>query len=688
MIRALIVDDNDANLYLLSSIIQGNGWTVDQAHNGAEALTRASETPPDIVISDLLMPVMDGYTLLRQWKMDERFKKIPFVVYTATYTDPKDESLALDLGADAFIVKPLEPEPFLDRIGEILRKRGRGELSEPRTTQADEIGLQAKYSDVLVHKLEQKIFELEQLNNALQQEIVHRQLTEMNLRKSEERYRAIFDNASLGIFVVDDREVFQECNSVLLAMLGYTQQEMQQLTFVDITHPEDIENSRQNLQDVQAGKIANYRSEKRFVRKDGTTMWGDLSVSGIWDSKGRCELVIGVIADMTDRRNLEAQLLQAQKMEALGTLAGGIAHDFNNLLQAVLGYTEILIERRKSDSADSEALHRIHTAGRRGTTLIRNLLAFSRKVQPELSIVDLNREVVEIQKLLFHTIPKTIKIVVRSKDYVDKIMADASQISQILMNLAVNARDAMPEGGTLSIETENILLEDGYCRIHPELQPGDYVLLTVSDTGHGMDAQTLERIFDPFFSTKEVGKGTGLGLATVYGIVKQHHGHISCYSEPGKGTVFNIYFPAIKREDRAETPEEQVEPRRGSETILLADDEEILRDLGTNILENFGYHVLVAGDGQGALEMYKAHRGSISLVLLDLNMPKLDGVSCMTEILKLDPHARVLIATGLLEYVTDETVMNRGASGFVSKPYSTRKLLSQVREILDRNTSS
>jgi signal transduction histidine kinase/ActR/RegA family two-component response regulator len=428
--------------------------------------------------------------------------------------------------------------------------------------------------------------------------------------------------------------------------------------------------------------------EQRFIRKDGTTLWGEVSVSGIWDSKGRCERVVGLISDMTQRRNLEAQLLQAQKMEAVGTLAGGIAHDFNNLLQAVLGYSEILIERHKSDSADLEELRRIHTAGKRGAGLIRNLLAFSRKVQPKLSIVDLDREVMEIQKLLFHTIPKTIKIVVRSTDYLHTINADASQVGQILMNLAVNARDAMPEGGTLRIETENILLEDAFCRIHPEVQPGDYVLLTVSDTGHGMDAQTVERIFDPFFSTKEVGKGTGLGLATVYGIVKQHNGYISCYSEPGKGTVFKIYFPAIKRKDMAETTEEQFEPRGGSETILLADDELILRDLGKNILANLGYHVLEAADGQEALEIYKEHRRTISLVLLDLNMPKLNGERCLTEILKLDPDARVLVATGLLEHEIKASIINRGASGFVSKPYSTRKLLSQVREILDRNTGS
>ncbi len=242
----------------------------------------------------------------------------------------------------------------------------------------------------------------------------------------------------------------------------------------------------------------------------------------------------------------------------------------------------------------------------------------------------------------------------------------------------------MPDGGTLTIETENVWLDEDFCSTHPEVKPGPYVLLTVSDTGHGMDKQTVERIFDPFFSTKEVGKGTGLGLATVYGIVKQHKGYITCCSEPGKGTLFKIYFPAIETKEQLQTVSEETVPKGGTETILLVDDESALRDLGRSILNSFGYQVIEAVDGKEAVRIYQDQRENISLVMLDLIMPEMDGEHCLTEILKLNPKARVLIATGLLDHVAKESVIHRGASGSVPKPYNVKQLLKKVREILDK----
>jgi len=252
-----------------------------------------------------------------------------------------------------------------------------------------------------------------------------------------------------------------------------------------------------------------------------------------------------------------------------------------------------------------------------------------------------------------------------------------------LMNLAVNARDAMPDGGTLTLATENVFLDNDFVRTHPEVEPGEYVLLTVSDTGHGMDKQTLERIFDPFFSTKEVGKGTGLGLATVYGIVKQHHGHIECASEPGQGTVFRIYFPALERKEEVESEQEETPPPGGTETILLADDEQMLCDLAKDVLTAFGYKVLQASHGREALEIYQKHGSEISLVMLDLNMPEMDGWRCMAEILKLNPRARILVITGFQEHVVGRKALAQGAAGVVMKPYDVRQLLIHVRETID-----
>ncbi|MDQ1240698.1 MAG: two-component system, cell cycle sensor histidine kinase and response regulator CckA, partial [Thermodesulfobacteriota bacterium] len=390
-----------------------------------------------------------------------------------------------------------------------------------------------------------------------------------------------------------------------------------------------------------------------------------------------------VSLDITERKNLESQLLQAQKMEAVGTLAGGIAHDFNNLLQVVIGYSELLLAAKEQSESQRESLRKIHTAARRGADLVRNLLTFSRKVEPKFRPVDLNHEVVEFQKLLSRTIPKIIRINLRLNGDLEPIEADPSQINQILMNLGVNSRDAMPDGGTLTIETKTVELDRPYSLMHPEVKPGRYAMLSISDTGQGMDEATMARIFDPFFSTKGVGKGTGLGLAIVYGIVKQHGGHITCHSELGQGTIFKMYFPCAEAADREESVTEDVPVQGGSETILLVDDEEVLRDLCSAILGEFGYKVITAENGREALEIYEAHREEISLIILDLIMPEMDGTTCLKEILLRAPDARVLMASGYSNSETLKDTEALGAKGFVEKPYNTRELLQTVREILD-----
>jgi PAS domain S-box-containing protein len=509
-------------------------------------------------------------------------------------------------------------------------------------------------------------------------DITAQKLAEEELTRSEVRYRQLADVTFEGI-VFHDEGVLLHANNQFFQMFGYDPDELVGTRIVERIHtPESLETVKKL---IAARSTESY--EAMGLKKDGATFPMEVRARE-WEVDGKLIRAVA-IRDASERKSLERQLLQAQKMEAVGTLAGGIAHDFNNLLQAVLGYTEILIRRRLPDSPDVADLQKIYAAGKRGADLVRNLLTFSRSVEPKLRVMDLDQEVMEVQRLLFHAIPKTIKIVVRSKDYLNKIMADPSQVGQILMNLAVNARDAMPDGGTLKIQTENIVLDEAFCSSHPDVKPGQYVLLIVSDTGHGMDKQVFERIFDPFFSTKEVGKGTGLGLATVYGIVKQHKGYITCYSEPGQGTVFRIYFPAIEGEERTQTLTEGAEPPRGTETILLVDDEQTLRELGKDILTSFGYQVIEAGDGKAALEIYRDKGEHISLVMLDLNMPEMDGEQCLAEMLKLNPRVRVLVVTGFLEPITKGGVVERNAAGVVSKPYDVRRLLVQIREILDAN---
>jgi two-component system cell cycle sensor histidine kinase/response regulator CckA len=392
---------------------------------------------------------------------------------------------------------------------------------------------------------------------------------------------------------------------------------------------------------------------------------------------------VAVKRDVTREALLERQLLQAQKMEAVGTLAGGIAHDFNNLLQVVLGYSELILMGEGLDTRLKDDLNRINQAARNGADLVHRLLTFSRKTEIKPRPLNLNHQIDQVRKLLYRTVSKMIEIELVLDSHLAAINADPTQVEQILMNLAVNARDAMPDGGKLVIETENVVLDEDYCKTHLETAPGHYVLLTVSDSGQGMDRETLEHIFEPFYTTKRPGEGTGLGLAMVYGIVKQHQGYVTCYSEPGRGTTFKIYFPALVSGSQSEEALVKPVPRGGSETILLVDDEALIRDLGGRILTRAGYRVLTAVNGRDALEVYTTGRQDISLVILDLIMPEMGGKQCLEEILKIDTQERVLIASGYSVTGSSNEALAVGAKGFVNKPYDMRELLTTVREVLD-----
>lgn len=503
---------------------------------------------------------------------------------------------------------------------------------------------------------------------------------EKTLRESEEKYRTVVQESFDGIFV-QKGTVITFANTRLHEMLGYGLGELEGLDHWLIYHPDDHDTVRSRAQARLRGEWAPPRYEVRLLRKDGTSFPGEISAKVILFDK---EPGIQVwIRDLTESKRLQEQLIQAQKMEAIGILAGGIAHDFNNLLQVVLGYSELLLADKQGDDHETADLLKIFQAARSGAELVQRLLMFSRKSESKPVPMNLNQKIIQVEKLLRRTIPRMIDIHLDLSPDLPEIYADPSQVEQVLMNLAVNAHDAMAEGGTLTVRTATETFDEECSWLHVEAGPGTYVLLEVSDTGHGMDKDTIEYIFDPFFTTKEMGRGTGLGLAMVHGIVKQHNGYITVYSEVGKGTSFRVYLPAMETEVDTDVETSSEMLAFGTETILVVDDEKFVRDLGTRILAKHGYTVLQAGNGREGLDLFKSELSRISLVILDLIMPEMGGRECFRELLKIDPNVKVLVASGYSADASVREMIQMGAKGFVSKPFRMKEILRTVRRALD-----
>jgi len=418
-------------------------------------------------------------------------------------------------------------------------------------------------------------------------------------------------------------------------------------------------------------------------RKDGSLYREDATISPVRDSSGRIVNYVAVKRDITREVELQQQLLQAQRMEAVGTLAGGVAHDFNNLLQVVLGYAQLLMKGKMPESKEWQSLEKISLAARHGADLVKGLLAFSRRAATELRPLNLNNQVLETKSILERTIPRMIRIDLKLDDDLPLVKADPAQIEQVIMNLAVNARDAMRDGGVLTIESSAAELDDDFCERHFGSTPGLYALLSVSDTGHGMEEDTIAHIFEPFYTTKDVGKGTGLGLSMVYGIVKQHEGYVYCESKPGQGTTFRVYLPAATGIHEEQSLGGDFTPLGNNETILVVDDEEPVREVMCDLLLQAGYRVLRAADGVEALRVYTSNQSEIALVLMDLIMPEMSGRECIKRLVEINPEVKIIIASGYTAGTNLEEELLKGVKAFLSKPYEPVDMLAAVRGILD-----
>jgi PAS domain S-box-containing protein len=503
-----------------------------------------------------------------------------------------------------------------------------------------------------------------------------------NLRRSESNFRSLVMNAPYGICRCDALGILQDANPALVAMFGYDNATELRGRHLGSLYA-DAQQWFQTADYFHARKEFNNLTTE-CVRKDGTPIVARISGRSIPNGKSGDSYEI-FIEDVTETRTLELQLRQAQKMEAIGRLAGGIAHDFNNLLMVISGYSEFLLERLGPDPRLRGPAQEISNATQRATSLTRQLLAFSRKQMLAPKVLDLNEVVAENLKMLTRMIGEDIDLVMVPAPALGAVRADPGQIDQVIMNLAVNARDAMPQGGKLTIETANVALDEAFVRTHSPLTAGEYVMLAISDTGVGMDVDTQSRIFEPFFTTKGA-KGTGLGLSTVYGIVKQSGGFIFVDSQPQRGTAFRAYFPRVDgREDAAAAQDSLGLPHadRGQETILLVEDEGNLRRLARQYLETQGYKILEAEDGAAALQIVDGYRGKIDLLLTDVIMPGMNGRELAAQIANLLPSMRVLYMSGYTENaVGHDGTIDVGVT-LLQKPFSLPALKECVREVLD-----
>jgi two-component system NtrC family sensor kinase len=515
-------------------------------------------------------------------------------------------------------------------------------------------------------------------------DITERRKAEEALRASEEKYRSLFEESKDAVFISTPEGKFIEINPAGIELFGYASKE--ELLNIDIArdlyvNPEDRKIYQRMLNEKGFGK--DYQLEMK--RKDGRKVTVLSTSLVVRDEKGSVTAYRGIIRDITEYKKLEEQLLQAQKMEAVGQLAGGVAHDFNNILSAIIGYGYLLQKKMGSDDPLRADVEQIVESANKAAEVTRNLLAFSRKQIMNARPVNINDIITKIEKLLSRLIGEDIEVstVFAVPDLI--CTADAGQIEQVLLNLATNARDAMPHGGKLTISTELTTLDDAFVRTHGYGNTGEYALITVSDNGMGMKQEEIEKIFEPFYTTKETGKGTGLGLAMVYGIITQHDGYIIVYSEPGKGTTFRIYLPVArtKEEVPAESAVDAV-PARGTETILVAEDDEKLRKLSEIVLTQNGYKVILANDGEEAIGKFIDNKESIQLVLLDIVMPKKGGKEVYDEIRRIRSDIKVIFSSGYTAERLDPNLLLTENINLITKPVSPKDLLARVRAMLDR----
>ena len=658
----LAIDDKEDNLIVISALLKNRipDCNVITAQSGSEGLKKAKAESPDTILLDIKMPGMNGYEVCKRLKENESTRHIPVIMFTAERIESRDRVSGLEAGADAYLAKPVDESELIAHVNAALRiKRAEDALR--------------KEKDSL-------------------EEIVRERTRE--LRESEERYRMLAENAHDVISTWDMNLRFTYVSPSVTPLCGYSVEEIINRKLEKFITPASFEVATQIIEEALALEKLEEKNfgrtwmmELEIICKDGSTVWTEVAAGFVFDKNGRAVEILGITRDITERKRaeeekakLQAQFQHAQKMESIGTLAGGIAHDFNNLLMGIQGYVSLMLMGVDSTHPHYERLRGIEQQVQSGAELTRHLLGFARGGKYEVNPTDLN-ELIKKTSGMFGRTKKEIKIHRKYQKDIYTVDVDQGQIEQVFLNLYVNAWQAMPGEGKLYLQTENITLDENYIKPF-QVEPGKYVKISVTDTGAGMDEATQQRIFEPFFTTKEMGRGSGLGLASAYGIIKNHDGFINVYSEKGKGATFNIYLPASESEVSGQKSEISEDVRHGNETVLLVDDEDIIIEVGQEMLNLMGYQALVARSGKEAIKIYEKYKDKINLIILDMIMPDMGGGKTYDRIKEINPDIKVLLSSGYSIEGQATEILKRGCNGFIKKPFNIKELSHKIREIL------
>ncbi len=673
----LIVEDDEDSRILLKSALIAHGYQVQSAENGKIALSLATQNPPDLVISDILMPEMDGYDLCKVMKSNTDLHHIPFIFYTATYTDASDEKLAMDLGADKFIIKPVDMDILLNEIACVsgTDKTEKPFSDEQQLKKASE--LQKDHATALNKKLNKKVQQLKE--------------EKKKLEESEKKYRRLVEvlRDDYFFYTYHTFGYLTYVSPSISNVLGYTQEDFQTHFPEYLTEnalDQVITNSKNSLKGI---KQAPYEIE--ICNKHGEIHHLEITEEPVIDKYGRIIAIEGIAHDITRRISAEKQLAKAreklmhsQKMEAIGTLAGGIAHDFNNILSSIIGYTELAILKVKKNAPLDKYLNEIYAAGNRAKELVSQILVFSRRGDEVITPVNVSAIAKEVLKFMRSSTPATIKFkqqIIRNAF----IMGNATQIHRLLMNLCINAVQAMEDKcGTLELHLNSVNADKGIEGISTSIPPGSYVQIKVIDTGTGIPPDIINVIFEPYFTTKEQSKGTGMGLAFVHGIVESYGGCITVESELNHGTVFTLFFPVTTPAD-SDKPDPYEYLPTGNEHILFVDDEDGITGSSSLILEQLGYKVTAKNSSTQALSLFNATPDDYDLVITDMTMPEMTGNELARELISIRPDIPVILCTGYSDKISVKAAKDIGIKALAKKPLIKKELAKIVRMVLDQS---